>query len=107
VLLVFSDPGCEPCQDLTPRLEELHRAHASNGLQVIMVGRGDPDANRAKAREFGVSFPVVLQRQWEVSREYAPFATPVGYLIDPAGVIEKDVAIGAEAIVGLAAPTTA
>jgi peroxiredoxin len=106
VLLVFSDPGCGPCQDLTPRLQDLRRAHTGNALEVLMVGRGDPDANRAKAREFGVTFPVVLQRQWEVSRQYAIFATPVGYLIDPAGVIEKDVAIGAEAILGLAAPTT-
>jgi peroxiredoxin len=102
VLLVFSDPGCGPCQDLTPRLEELHRAHAANGLKVVMVGRGDPDANRAKAREFGVTFPVLLQRQWEVSREYAMFATPIGYLVGPSGVIEQDVAIGAEAIVALA-----
>jgi peroxiredoxin len=103
VLLVFSDPGCGPCQDLTPRLEELHRAHAANGLKVVMVGRGDPDANRTKAREFDVTFPVLLQRQWEVSRDYAMFATPVGYLINPSGVIEQDVAIGSEAIVALAA----
>jgi hypothetical protein len=44
----------------------------------------------------------LLQRQWEVSRDYAMFATPVGYLIGPSGVIEQDVAIGAEAIVALA-----
>jgi peroxiredoxin len=105
VLLVFSDPGCGPCQELTPHLEELHRAHARNGLQVLMVGRGDPAANRAKARAFSVTFPVVLQRQWEISRDYAMFATPVGYLIDPAGVIEKDVAIGFEAIVSLVQQT--
>jgi peroxiredoxin len=102
VLLVFSDPGCGPCQALTPQLEGIHRAHQSNGLQVVMVGRGDPASNKQKAREHGVTFPVLLQRQWEVSRDYAMFATPVGYLISRDGVVASPVAIGADAILDLA-----
>jgi len=43
----------------------------------------------------------VLQRQWEVSREYAMFATPVGYLIDEQGSIAADVATGVDAILAL------
>jgi hypothetical protein len=68
-----------------------------------MVSRGDPKANRAKAAEHGLTFPVVLQQQWEVSRDYAMFATPVGYLIDAAGVIATEVAVGVEAILALLA----
>jgi peroxiredoxin len=102
VLLVFSDPGCGPCQALTPQLEEIHRAHRSDGLQVLMVTRGDVAANKQKARDHGVTFPVLLQRQWEVSRDYAMFATPVGYLISNDGVVASPVAIGADAILDLA-----
>jgi hypothetical protein len=40
----------------------------------------------------GLTFPVFLQQQWENSRRYAMFATPVAYLIDVAGVITHDVA---------------
>jgi peroxiredoxin len=103
ILLVFSDPGCGPCQALAPSLEELHRLHRDNNLQVLMVSKGDPRANREKVKEQGLTFPVVLQKNWEISKDYAMFATPVGYLIDELGVIQKDVAVGSEAILGLAA----
>jgi peroxiredoxin len=71
-------------------------------LSVIMVGRGDAEANRRKAEEHGFRFPVVLQKTWELSREYGIFATPVGFLIDERGVIARDVAKGADAILQLA-----
>jgi peroxiredoxin len=99
VLLVFSDPACGPCDQLAPQLEQLHRR--SPDLQVLMVSRRDPEANREKVAEYGLTFPVVLQRHWEISREYGMFATPIGYLIDEQGIIAKDVAVGAEAILAL------
>jgi hypothetical protein len=67
-----------------------------------MISRGEPKENRAKVKEHGVTFPVVLQQQWEISRRYAMFATPIAYAIDEAGVISHDVAIGTEAIFDLA-----
>ena len=45
-----------------------------------MVSRGDTEANRRKAKAAGLTFPVCVQRQWEVSRLYAMFATPIAYL---------------------------
>ncbi len=101
VLLVFSDPGCGPCQQLAPSLEQLREAHRSNNFEVLMVSRGDPDANRQKAAEHRLKFPIVLQKGWETSRDYAMFATPIGYLIDERGVIASDVAVGGDAILGL------
>lgn len=101
--LVFSDPHCGPCNTLAPQLEKFHRAHPE--LAVVMVSRGEPKENRAKVREHALTFPVVLQQQWEISRRYAMFSTPIAYLIDEAGVIAKDVAVGAEAILDLMSRT--
>jgi peroxiredoxin len=99
VLLVFSDPNCGPCQALVPQLE---RAHSRGGnVQILMVSRGDVEANRAKAAEHGLTLPIVLQKQWEISRQYAMFATPIAYLIDEEGIIASDVATGAEPILAL------
>jgi peroxiredoxin len=78
VLLVFSDPQCGPCEALAPSLVRL--ACEQSGLQVLMVSRGDVEANRAKARSF--PFPVALQDGWQLSREYGIFATPVAVLLD-------------------------
>ena len=101
VLLVFSDPGCGPCQEAAPSLQRLHEAHRRDGPQVLMVSRGDVATNVQKVREHGLTFPVVLQDGWEISLQYAIFATPVGYLIDEHGVIAKEVAIGTQAILNL------
>jgi peroxiredoxin len=100
VLLVFSDPECGPCDELAPQLQTIHLQQPK--LQVLMVSRRDLGVNRTKAARFGLSFPVVLQKQWEVSLKYAMFATPIGYLIDEQGVLASDVAIGVGPIVALA-----
>jgi peroxiredoxin len=103
VLLVFSDPDCGPCNLLAPKLERL--SQSTRDLDVVMVSRGDPERNRQKVAEFGLTFPVVLQEQWKLSREYAKFATPIAYLIDEQGRIAADVALGMDAILEL--PETA
>jgi peroxiredoxin len=99
VLLVFSDPDCGPCEELAPRLQEVHEERPD--LQVVVISRRDAEANRAKAAELGLTFPIVLQRNWEISLKYAMFATPVGYLIDEEGVLLRDVAVGVEPILAL------
>jgi peroxiredoxin len=102
VLLVFSDPNCGPCDALAPLLEQHHRA--SSTLLVLMVSRGEIEANRRKAAQYQLTFPIGLQRQWEVSRHYGIFATPVAYLINEQGNIAADAAVGTERILGLLSP---
>jgi peroxiredoxin len=77
------------------------QARRTLDLQVLMVSRGDREANRAKAAEHGLTLPVVLQRQWEISREYGMFGTPIAYLIDAEGTIAAEAAVGVEPILAL------
>ena len=70
-------------------------------VEVVMISKGEPDENREKIKEHGLTFPVVLQKQWEISRLYAFFGTPVGYLIDETGVLIADAAIGVDGILDL------
>jgi peroxiredoxin len=71
-------------------------------LQVLVVSRRGVEANRAKATALGLTFPIVLQKQWEVSLKYGMFATPIGYLIDEQGILASDVAVGVGPILALA-----
>ncbi len=100
VLLVFSDPHCGPCDELALQLKKLHE-HREDP-QVLVVSRRDVEPNRAKAERLGLTFPIVLQRSWEISLKYAKFATPIGYLIDEQGILASDVAMGVEPILALA-----
>jgi peroxiredoxin len=99
-LLVFSDPDCGPCDDLAPQLQAVHIQRSD--LQVLMVSRRDIDATRAKADKLGLTFPIVMQKQWELSLKYGMFATPIGYLIDEQGMLLSDVAVGVAPILHLA-----
>lgn len=99
VLLVFSSPDCGPCQALAPKLEELSRKIPD--VHVVMVSRGSTEANRGTIDTHKVSFPVVLQRHWEVSREYGRFVTPMAYLIDEQGVLASNVTEGVAPILAL------
>jgi peroxiredoxin len=104
VLLVFSDPDCGPCEKVLPDLARLHRERRSDGLEIIMVSRGELEENRRKAEAFGIDFPVVLQSGWKLSKKYGIFATPIAFLINEEGVIERDVARGPSEILSLAEP---
>jgi peroxiredoxin len=99
VFLVFSSPHCGPCNTLAPKLEKFHREHPN--LPLVMISQGEAAENVSKVKEHELTFPVVLQKQWEVSRDYAMFSTPVGYLIDNTGVIAADVAVGVDGVEGL------
>ncbi len=106
VLLVFSSPHCGPCNILAPHLEKFHRAQQEirspeQLVQVVLISRGEPKENRAKVREHGLTFPVLIQQQWEISRQYAMFGTPIAYLIDEQGIITRDVTVGSDAILEL------
>ena len=100
ILLVFSDPNCGPCDELAPRLQEIHLQRPD--VQVLVVSRREAEATRAKAAKLGLSFPILLQKQWEISLQYAMFATPIAYLIDEQGVLLSDVAVGVAPILALA-----
>ena len=96
VMLVFSDPKCQPCHQLMPELIKLHRR--TPDIEVLIISRGDIDAVRAEFAQQPVPFPVAVQKSWEISRRYAMFATPIAYVIDEGGKIVSDVAVGPEPI---------
>jgi peroxiredoxin len=104
VLLVFSDPDCGPCEKLLPELARLDSERRSDELEILMVSRGGLEENRRKAEAFGIDFPVLLQSGWKLSKKYGIFATPIAFLINEEGVIERDVARGPSEILSLAEP---
>ena len=96
VLLLFSAPDCLPCDELAPDLTQLQER--SGSLAVLMVARGEAEANRAKAAQHAYRFPILLQPGWQISKLYGRFATPVAYVLDESGVLETGALAGVNAI---------
>ena len=104
VLLLFCDLPRGPFNTLLADLER--RYAAGSEVDVVMVSQGDRRTNASKIAKLRVTFPVVVQRQREVSRLYRMFASPVGFLVDEGGVIAAPPAIGAERILALIPETS-
>jgi uncharacterized membrane protein YphA (DoxX/SURF4 family)/thiol-disulfide isomerase/thioredoxin len=68
VMLVFTDPGCGPCNALLPEVGRWQQEHAQR-LTIALISRGDLEENRAKSTEHGLS-NTLLQEEWEVSHSY-------------------------------------
>jgi thiol-disulfide isomerase/thioredoxin len=96
VMLVFTDPGCGPCNALMPDIGKWQR-EVGGKLTVALVSRGAADANKGKASEHGIS-NVLLQEDNEVADAYRTFGTPTGVLVSSDGLIASGAAPGGEAI---------
>jgi thiol-disulfide isomerase/thioredoxin/uncharacterized membrane protein YphA (DoxX/SURF4 family) len=103
VMLLFTDPGCGPCNALMPQISDWQRDHAGE-LTIAVLTRGSADDNRSKVREHGVGN--VWLDDGDVFAAYHGTGTPGAVLIDGKGGIASAVVGGADAIAALVARAT-
>jgi len=99
VLLLFTDPGCGPCNALLPSIAHWQGAHGAT-LSIAVLTRGSAEDYLPKAREHGIG-GVLLDSQLEVYNACQAIGTPGGVLVDARGRIASAVVGGAEAIEAL------
>jgi thiol-disulfide isomerase/thioredoxin len=95
-MLIFSDPGCGPCNALLPEIGRWQREHG-NRLTISLVSRGELEENRAKSAEHSLT-GILLQEEWGVSHSYEAYGTPSAVIVRPDGTIGSPLASGSEAI---------
>ena len=90
VLLAFFKVSCPTCQYAFPFLQRLHAAYAKNGVALLGVSQNSPADTAAFVREFGVTFPVLLDEQpmYPVSNAYGITNVPTVFWIAQDGEIE-------------------
>ncbi len=88
VLLNFWASWCGPCRGETPALQAFFE-DKSPGLVVVGVNQQETaEEARAFTDQFDVTYPIVLDRDGQVSGAYrVSTGLPVSFLIDPEGVI--------------------
>jgi thiol-disulfide isomerase/thioredoxin len=99
VMLLFTDPGCGPCNAMLPEVSRWQEEHADK-LTLALISRGEVEENKTRAQEHGLR-NVLLQKDWEVSGSYEVRGTPSAVLISPDGKVATPVAGGAEGVRGL------
>jgi peroxiredoxin len=90
VVLAFFKVSCPTCQYAFPFLERLERAYGHKGVRIIGVSQNDPKQTAAFTKEFGVTFPVLLDDtdRYPVSNAYWLTNVPSIFWIAQEGEIE-------------------
>lgn len=88
---------CPPCRAEMPAIEKVYQAYKDMGLVVIGLNTTYQDSEADAAafvREFGLTFPIVLDRDGAVNRRYLVTGLPTTFFIDRKGIIRSIVVGG-------------
>jgi peroxiredoxin len=90
VVLAFFKASCPTCQYAFPFLERLHKAYQQKGYTLVRVSQNDAKDTAAFNKEFGVTFPVLLDdtQKYPVSNAYGLTNVPSIFWIAQDGEIE-------------------
>ena len=90
VVLAFFKVSCPTCQYAFPFLERLHQAYGQKGVALVGVSQNDARDTAAFVKEFGVTFPVLLDdtRSYPASNAYGLTNVPTLFWVAPDGEIE-------------------
>ena len=90
VVLAFFKVSCPVCQYAFPFLERLERAYGHAGVRIIGVSQNDPRQTAEFSKDFGVTFPVLLDdmETYPVSNAYGLTNVPTVFWIAQDGEIE-------------------
>lgn len=104
VLVNFWASWCPPCREEMPAIEKIYNAFEPLGLVVLAVNVTNQDSEAAAiafAKEFGLTFPIPLDRKGDVGARYQLRGLPSSYFIDRNGTIHSVVVGGpmAEALI--------
>ena len=90
VVLNFWATWCAPCRREIPELVEAYDRYRDEGFIVLAVnlqeGKG---IVRPYADDFGMEFPILIDRDGEVGDDYRLLGLPQTYFVDSDGVIQS------------------
>jgi thiol-disulfide isomerase/thioredoxin len=89
VAFLFMSPGCAPCREAIPTLEELQPRAAQAGVSLSLVITGSQEQAQPFVTELGVSLPVlVTPPAGQFKSDYKVGGTPFYCLVNKQGQVE-------------------
>jgi peroxiredoxin len=90
VVLAFFKVSCPTCQYTFPFLERLHKAYGPKGVKVVGISQNGAKDTAAFIKEFGISFPMLLDdtHSYPVSNAYGLTNVPSIFWVAQDGEIE-------------------
>lgn len=90
VFLNFWGTWCKPCAKEMPYIDNQYQNYKDQGVQTIAVNIAESDFKvNSYTRQYGMTFPVVIDRQKNVMDLYNIGPLPTTFLINPDGEIVR------------------
>ena len=91
VVAAFFKVSCPVCQFAFPFLERLHKKYGGDGVSIVGVSQDDTGATARFAKEYGLTFPMLLDDPdgYAVSNAYGLENVPTIFLINSEGTIKE------------------
>lgn len=90
VLLNFWATWCKPCTTEMPAMQSCYDKLRDKGLVVLAVNELEDDAKvREHIKNYGHTFPVLMDHDNRVANMYGVYGLPVSVFIDERGVVQE------------------
>ena len=90
VLLNFWATWCKPCTTEMPAMQTAYDKLRDKGFVVLAVNELEDDANvREHIKQYGHTFPVLMDRDNKVANQFGVFGLPVSVFIDQEGRVQE------------------
>lgn len=86
VLINFWATWCEPCRTEIPELQKFADRYRGRVTLLGINLREPPDTIELFRSQYGVRYPILLDRQGRVADRYRLKAVPESWFVDPSGV---------------------
>lgn len=83
---------CPPCRAEMPAIEKMYQEYKDQGFIVLAINmtyQDDPFAVVPFTKEYGLTFPILLEETGDVAYAYQLRSLPSSYFIDRAGIIQE------------------
>jgi cytochrome c biogenesis protein CcmG/thiol:disulfide interchange protein DsbE len=88
VVLNFWGPSCVPCRTEFPLMKAKLAEHAAEGLAIVGILTDDPpEPARDFVRDFGATWPTVVDPDKAIRTAYRVAARPQTYFVDRTGIL--------------------
>ena len=90
VVAAFFKISCPVCQFTFPFLERLYKRYGGDSATFLGISQDDARSTNKFAKEYGVTFPIVLddENRYLVSNAYGLTNVPTIFLIDTDGTVK-------------------
>lgn len=96
VMLNIWASWCLPCRVEMPAIQKVYQRLTDEGVVIVGLNATSQDSEadaRLFAQEFGLTFPIALDRDGTASASYELMGLPSTYFIDDQGIV-RDLVIG-------------